>query len=88
MQELQAREMSGDMSIRPPDVPVPSGAPTGSTTLGAGVHSSHSKTRSKKVPLHVDAYNGPGSVSLQHLLMLMQEIMQMMSVTLKGGGQA
>ena len=48
----------------------------------------NSKTRSKKVPLHVDAYNVPGSVSLQHLLMLMQEMMQVMSMTLKGGGQA
>jgi hypothetical protein len=88
MQELLAREMSGDVSVRPPDVPVPSGAPTGSTTLGAGVHSSHPGIPFKRVFLHLAAHNVPGSHSLQHLLMLMQEMMQVMSLTLKGGGQA
>lgn len=88
MQELLAREMSGDVSVRPPEVPVPSGAPTGSTTLGAGVHSSHPGIPFKKVSLHVDAHHVPGSDSIQHLLMLMQEMMQVMSMTLKGGGQA
>ena len=88
MQELSAREMNSDMSVRPPNVPVPSGAPTGSTTFGAGVHSSHPGIPFKKVPLHVDAHNVPASDSLQHLLMLMQEMVQVMLMTLKGDGQA